>query len=353
MTDRVTLKDVAARAQVSYQTVSKVLNRQTRVSTATEKRIHDAVRALGYTPDQRARNLRAQRSYMLGYSWRPDSPNQVNPILDLFMHSMVAAADAVGYHILPFPHPDPEDHIDKYRDLIRTGRVDGFVLSSVEYQDSRIRFLQREKFPFVAFGGVAEPSAMYVDVDGTEGMRLATAHLIAQGHTRIAALGWPKESRVGELRLAGYVRAMRDAKLPVRARWVARGTGSVETGYQATQHWLQGGERTRPTAIVAVTDVLAIGAMRAIQESGLRVGADIGVTGFDDTPLAQYLTPGLSSVRQPIWQAGQNVIDLLVHCLEQEPLAQTRVVLNPELVIRPSSLLHADNTSEIAITHNE
>lgn len=348
MADRVTLKDVAARAQVSYQTVSKVLNRQTRVSTATEKRIRDAVRSLGYTPDQRARNLRAQRSYMLGYSWRPDSPNQVNPILDLFMHSMVAAADAVGYHVLPFPHPDPGSHIDKYRDLIRTGRVDGFILSSVEYKDSRIRYLQREKFPFVAFGGVAEPSAMYVDVDGTAGMRLATEHLIAQGHTRIAALGWPKDSRVGELRLAGYLHAMRGAKLPIRAGWIARGPGSVETGYRATQRWLQSGDRTRPTAIVAVTDVLAIGAMRAIQESGLRVGADIGVTGFDDTPLAQYLTPGLSSIRQPIWQAGHQVIDMLVHCLEQKPLAQTRVVLVPELVIRPSSLIRSDNALQKA-----
>ncbi|HLO18100.1 MAG TPA: LacI family DNA-binding transcriptional regulator, partial [Anaerolineales bacterium] len=103
MTSKVTLKEVAGRAGVSYQTVSKVLNRQAQVSKETEKRIMEAVRELGYRPNQIARNMRAKRSYMIGYSWVPTAPNQVNHILDQFLSSMVLEAEAAGYHLLPFP----------------------------------------------------------------------------------------------------------------------------------------------------------------------------------------------------------------------------------------------------------
>ncbi len=333
---RVTIKDVAAQADVSYQTVSKVLNNQAQVSPETKARIWRAVKKLGYVPNHRARDLRTQRSHMLGYSWRPDLPHQVNPIMDLFLLSMVEAADEKGYHILPFPHPDPEKDVDAYRDLMRTGRVDGFILSSIDYNDPRIKFLQRENFPFVAFGGLQAESDLFVDVDGARGLELATRHLIAQGHKNIAVLAWPKHSRVGQNRFAGYVQAMRDAKLEMRAAWTAHVEGTFEMGYATTHKWLRA--KTRPTAIVALTDLLAVGAMRAIQESGLRVGADIAVTGFDDTPMAQYLTPALTSVRQPIWQVGQRVIDLLVRSLEQLPLTETQIVLSPELIVRESSL---------------
>lgn len=336
MSGRITIKDVAARAKVSYQTVSKVLNGQAQVSPETETRIWSAVKKLGYVPNHRARDLRTQRSHMLGYSWRPDLPHQINPVMDLFLLSMVEAADVKGYHILPFPHPDPETHVDAYRDLIRTGRVDGFILSSIEYNDPRIKFLQQENFPFVAFGGLDAESDLFVDVDGARGLYFATQHLIAQGHRKIAVLAWPKYSRVGQNRLAGYVKAMREAKLEMRAAWIAHIEGTFDMGYATTKAWLA--RKNRPTGIVALTDLLAVGAMRAIHESGLRVGADIAVTGFDDTPMAQYLTPSLTSVRQPIREIGQSVIDLLVSSLEQVPLSETQIVLSPELIVRESSV---------------
>jgi len=100
---KITLKEVAAHAGVSYQTVSKVLNRQAQVSKETEQRILDAVRELGYRPNQIARNMRANRSHMIGYSWVPTAPNQANHILDQFLSSMVQEAEAAGYHLLPFP----------------------------------------------------------------------------------------------------------------------------------------------------------------------------------------------------------------------------------------------------------
>lgn len=339
MPERVTIKDVAARAGVSYQTVSKVLNKQARVTPATEARIANAVKALRYVPDQRARNLRAQRSHLIGYSWRPEPPDRANPILDLFLQSMMATAQQTGYHLLPFPFPTEEGHIPAYRDLIQTGRVDGFILSGMEYHDPRIKFLQAEEFPFVAFGRSHTSSNFpYVDVDGAEGLRLATRHLLEQGHERIAALAWPKSSRVGQDRLEGYVSAMREAGIAPKPNWLARGQGSVTFGHVSTLRWLNLAPAVRPTAIVAFSDAMAIGAMRAIHEHGFRVGADIAVTGFDDSPMSQYLTPPLTTLRQPVWQVGEKVIDILVGLLNDRPPSQTQILLPPQLIVRQSSL---------------
>jgi DNA-binding LacI/PurR family transcriptional regulator len=338
MVKRITLKEVAARAHVSYQTVSKVLNQQMQVSTKTEARIWKAVRALGYRPDHRARNLRTQRSHMLGYSWTPAPPDQANSILDQFLQSMMDTAEQAGYHLLPFPHWHVDDPIVAYRELMHTGRVDGFILSSVEFNDPRIIFLQQQNFPFVAFGRANRDwDFPYVDVDGAAGLRLTTEHLLERGHRRIAALAWPRRSRVGQDRLAGYMRAMKDAGIAPRREWIARGAGRVSFGYEATARWLALPRDQRPTAIVALNDAMAIGAMRAAQEHGLRVGTDIAITGFDDAPMVQYLTPPLTSVRQPIWEVGQHVLSMLVGMLHGEPLVDQHILLTPQLIVRASS----------------
>ena len=150
MSRQVTIKDVAAYARVSYQTVSKVLNHQARVTKETEDRIWEAVRATGYRPNLIARSLRSRNSQLIGYSWAPAPPQQGNPILDQFLQGMVHASEDAGYHVLTFPHRPGKQWVEGYQELIDTNRVDGFVLSSVEYDDPRIKLLQERNFPFVA-----------------------------------------------------------------------------------------------------------------------------------------------------------------------------------------------------------
>jgi DNA-binding LacI/PurR family transcriptional regulator len=137
MKKRVTVKDVALKAGVSYQTVSKVINGKQHVMPETEEHIWQAASELGYMPHQFARNLRTQRSRMIGYSWRPTLPDQVNHILDVFLSSMVEEAEAANYHLLPFPYRDGTAHVNDYKTLIDSGRADGFVTSSVKYRDAR------------------------------------------------------------------------------------------------------------------------------------------------------------------------------------------------------------------------
>ena len=339
MSNRVTLKDVAARAKVSYQTVSKVLNGKASVAPATEARIWQAIEELGYRPNVLARSLRKQSSHLIGYSWHPMPPDQANPILDKFLSSAVKAAEAAGYHLLLFPTSPGEDPTPSYQQLIFTNRVDGFILSSTNYDDPRIRLLLDLDFPFVAFGR-SDPtlSFPYVDVDGRAGTRQATEHLIRQGHRRIALLAWPRASRTGTARRNGYLEAMEAAKLSIHPDWIREGEGTFQVGYRLTQELLRLPEPQRPTAVVAVTDPLAIGAMRAAQDAGLAVGPQFGVTGFDDTPGIQHLTPPLTSVRQPIWEVGQRIVEMLTELLMGRQPAETQVLLSPTLIVRRSSL---------------
>ncbi len=340
---RITLKEVASRAGVSYQTVSKVINGQAQVSRETEARIWQVVKELGYRPNYTARSLRANRSFTIGYSWKPLPPSKPSPVLDQLLQSMLQAAAEYGYFLLSFPaETDSCDPVCMYRELINTGRVDGFILSAIEYDDPRITYLLDNSFPFVAFGrSNPDMHFPYIDVDGGAGLRLATEHFIQQGHRKIAVLGWPEHSRVGNNRIEGYFQALQEAGIEVNPMWIARGEGNYEFGYLATDTWLSSAEPDQPTAIVASNDAMAIGAMHAIQEHGLEVGRQVGVSGFDAFPYVEYLTPGLTTVAQPVWEVGQRVIQMLVKGLNENSLPEpVGVLLSPSLIVRQSSLLY-------------
>lgn len=338
MPRQVTLKDVAVKAGVRPETVSKVVNRKAQVSAETETRIWQAIRELGYRPNVTARNLRTRQSRMIGYSWRPVPPDQFNPILDKFLQSMVEAAGHVGYHILPFPCPPDHAQVEAYQEMVDTNRVDGFVLSSTNIDDQRIAYLQKIGFPFVAFGRANEAwDFPFLDVDGTAGLHTATAHLLSLGHRRIAAIAWPEDSHTGTLRLQGYRQAMSAADLTIDPAWIARGQHSAAFGQSAAAGLLDLPAARRPTAIVALSDLMAIGAMNAIQDRGLEVGRDVAVIGFDDVPMAQYLRPPLTTLRQPVWEIGQQAIAMLLQLLNGKPPAERHVLIAPELVRRASS----------------
>jgi len=338
MASKTTLKQVAARAGVSYQTVSKVLNKQAQVSKETENRIHEAVRELGYRPNQIARNMRAKRSFMIGYSWAQASPNQVNHILDQFLTSMVREAEAAGYHLLPFPFREGDGLVDAYRELIDTGRVDGFVLSSVNYNDPRIAFLLERKFPFVAFGrSNPELDFPYVDVDGFDGLRQVTQYLISRRHERIAIVAWPENSRVGNERIRGYVEAMQAAALQICEEWIERGEGTFESGREAASRLLKLPIPDQPTAIITLNDTQAIGVLHTARQAGLEVGRELAVVGFDDAPMSQYLFPALTTVRQPIPEAGRKCVEILVSQMKGEEPGEHQVLLVPQLIVRASA----------------
>lgn len=333
---------------MTYQTVSKILRGSNiNVTPEVRHRVESIAAELGYVPNVTARNLRARSSYLIGYSWQFDPSDHVNPVLEQFLQSIVHAAEGEGYHVLLFPRRPDEDVTTSYTELARTGRVDGFILSSLNYNDPRIPVLQTLKVPFVAFGRSRDDAAHpYVDVDNRAGMRMVVEHLLEQGHTQIAAIAWPEESQVGTERLSGYYDAMQAAGLAIDPEWVIHGEGVDEYGYRAAVSLLSLPEQRRPTAMITLVDLIAIGAMRAVKECGLQVGRDIAITGFDDVPIIQYLQPALTSVRQPVWEIGQRVVKMLVLLLESKPPTAQHVLLPPQLIIRESSIGHSRTVSQ-------
>ncbi len=332
------IKDVAKRAGVSIATVSYVLNNRESISQQTRERVLQAAAELGYRPSVIAQGLQARESRMLGYCWTPVPRFQYSPILDRFLQSMAEAATRHGYHVLTFPAPTPDDELAAYREMVQTGRVDGFALSSTDLGDPRIRYLLDEGFPFVAFGrSNPEWDFPYVDVDGAAGTRQAGQHLLALGHRRIACLAWPEPSLVGHDRLSGYLEALSEAGIEVDAGWIVRAENDYTRAHAAARSLLALPRQRRPTAVICVSDLLAIATMNASREAGLRVGSDLAVAGFDDAPLVRHLSPALTSIRQPVAEVGERAIEMLVALIRGEPLAERHVLLAPTLVVRTST----------------
>lgn len=333
-----TIREVAREAGVSIATVSYVLNNSRPVTPETRERVLSAARRLGYRPNIIARNLQASETRLFGYTWRPTPPDSFNPILDRFLQSMAEAAAAHGYRVLTFPTTTLEEELAAYQELILIGQVDGFILSNTNLNDQRVRALLDMKFPFVAFGrSNPEWDFPWVDVDGAVGTELATAHLIERGHRRIACLAWPEQSLTGQYRLEGYRRSMAEAGLEVRPEWVRRVENFYNDAYQATWQLLSLPREIRPTAIVALTDLMAIGAINAGWDAGYQVGRDLAVVGFDDAPVARFFRPPFSSLRQPIAEVGERLATMLADLVCGRPIAEPHLLLKPELIVRESS----------------
>lgn len=332
-----TIKDVAREAGVSIATVSYVLNnKDTFVSKATRLQVLEAIERIGYTPNITARSLKASQTRLIGYAWHEVPYDQVNPVLDRFTYYLAQAAEAAGYHLLTFTHP-LERPIPVYDEMIRTQRVDAFVLAGTVVDDERIRFLMESRFPFVSFGrSNAGWDFPWVDTDGERGVYEATKYLVSLGHERIAMAAWPEESISGEYRVRGYLDALHDAGIVSHSDYVLRGEHSEAAGGEALAYWWDMPADERPTAIVAITDLVAIGIMNEAEKRGLVVGRDVSVIGYDDAPMSQYLRPALTTVQQPIIEIGQGLVALLESVIRQESPASHHLLIPPRLVIRDS-----------------
>ncbi|MGH2538058.1 MAG: LacI family DNA-binding transcriptional regulator [Candidatus Promineifilaceae bacterium] len=336
---RPTLKDVASRAGVSYQTVSKVLNGQAQVAEETEARIWQVINELHYRSNVSARNLRTQASNLIGHALPAFTANTYHPVLDEFLLSIAVAAEHQGYHVLSFAvGEDGYYDTGPYGQLYARQQVAGFILANTIHNDARVRFLMERQAPFCAFGRANEAwDFCWVDVDGRAGSAAATEHLIGRGHRRIGFLTWPAGSQSGWHREQGYLAALDQAGLAADPIWIRRGQNSAQAGAEGMAQLLALPAERRPSAAVCVSDLVAIGALKAISAAGLVAGRDVGVTGFDDVPLAEFIQPALTSVRQPVKQVGEQVIALLLKQIHGQPIASKCVLLKPELIVRASS----------------
>lgn len=332
-----TLKSIARATGFSITTVSRALGGYNDVNEATRLLIVEEALRQGYTPNLHARALQGQRAQTLGFVIPANESRYSDPFFSQFVAGIGSQAAAADYDLLLSTHGPEPGEIDVYHRMIAGSRVDGFILTRTRRNDPRINYLLTTNVPFVVFGRSTEAAEpfVYLDTDGTTGQHLLTEHLIAQGHRRIAFVIPPSDLMFTQHRLDGFHAAMSAHEIAIDDRLVVE-TDLTETGGRtAAEHLLALPQP--PTAIMAGSDLIAFGVMSVIQEHGLRVGPDVGATGFDDIPASAYIHPGLTTIRQSIFETARELTRLLLDLLDGRAPEPPGRLLIPELIVRGST----------------
>jgi DNA-binding LacI/PurR family transcriptional regulator len=331
-----TLEQVAALAGVSRSTVSRVVNDHPRVSPAARAAVEDAIALLGYVPNAAARSLARRRSGSIALVVREPEPRILQePFFGGILHAIGTALRSTDLRLLVLVEPATE--LQRLERSLSSGLAEGAILLSVHVQDRLPRVLSERGVPLVLSGRPSDDAALVhsVDADNVLGGRQATEHLLASGRRRVAVITGPSDMAVAADRLAGYRAARRDAGLVPEPALEGAGDFTRAGGERAAGRLLASAPDL--DAIVAPSDLAAVGALQALARAGRCVPDDVAVTGFDDSTVAEVTTPPLTSVRQPVARMGQEMVRLLLAQLGgAPPSAGERVVLPTELVRRGS-----------------
>ncbi len=332
-----TLKSIASVTGFSITTVSRALGGYNDVNEETRRLIVEEALRQGYTPNLHARALQGQRAQTLGFVIPASESRYSDPFFSQFVAGIGSQAAAASYDLLLSTHEAEPGELDVYHRMIAGSRVDGFILIRTRIDDPRIRYLLTTNVPFVVFGRSTETEPIiYLDTDGTTGQHLLTSHLIARGHRRIAYISPPAHLMFTRHRMAGFRVAMSAHDVPIDERCIIEATLTETGGRTAAERLLALPDP--PTAIMAGSDLMAFGVMSVIQQHNLRIGRDVAVAGFDDIPAAAYVHPGLTTIRQSIFETARELTRLLLDRLDgrlPDPLGK---LLMPELVIRASTV---------------
>jgi LacI family transcriptional regulator len=333
----VTLKDIARKVGYSVTTVSRALNDYDDVSEETKQLIKRVAQEMGYHPHVIAQSLQRRRTNTVGFIVPATDRYLSDPYFLELLAGIGDGAASCDFDLLVSTcKPMGPKERAVYERMVKGRRVDGIVVARTRCDDERIAYLLSEGFPLVAFGRTASDQDFpYLDVDGESGVCEAVKHLIDLGYRRIGFITPSMYLMFAEHRLAGYRRALQDNGLEFDPALVVEGNLTQSRGYQRMEQLLDLEEP--PTAVVTGNDLMAFGAMEAAQERGLVVGRDVAVIGFDDVPLAAYFHPTLTTIRQPIYDIGKMLSQMLVKIIEGEELAERQIILQPKLVVRESS----------------
>jgi LacI family transcriptional regulator len=328
---RPTIYTVAEKAGVSIATVSRVLNGTARVSEKTRAKVRRAMDELGYQPNASARGLAANTTSTIALVF----PKLSGPFFSELIRGAEIAASDSGYHLLIYGASGDELGADNQTLGMLTTKADGLILASSGVSRCYIRDLQRRELPVVVLG--EEHSDIPVDSiqpDNIGGAEKIVTHLIEHGYRRIAMIRGPETSTHASDREHGYREALRTHGLPHFNELVIAGAFNEKGGYTAMWHLLH--QYPIPDAVFAASDQMAIGAMAAIHEQGLRVPKDIALVGFDDIEAARYTYPPLTTVHQDMLGQGQLAVRVLLDRINGVASTAKTRILPADLAIRQS-----------------
>jgi LacI family transcriptional regulator len=326
-----TIRDVARAAGVSVATVSRAFNDSGPVRAETRRRVREVALSLRYAPNSAARSLITSRTGALGVLL----PDLYGEFFSEVIRGVDQTAQRHGFHLLVSSSHNDRAQIEAALGAMR-GRVDGLLVMSPDLDAEALALNLADGQPVVLLNTRVRGSGFgSLTVDNFGGARAMVRHLLATGRRAVAVIKGAPRNHDAEERLRGYCAALRAARVERRPAWEVAGDFTEIGGYRAAQQLLAA--RPRPTAIFAANDSMAIGALSALREAGVRVPEDVAVAGFDDIPIARYMSPPLSSVHVPINELGTRAVAMLLEAVgAKDRRARGQETLATTLVIRES-----------------
>jgi LacI family transcriptional regulator len=351
---RVTIRDVAREAQVSVATVSRVLNESGPVSAERRERVHEVAGRLRYSPSGAARSLIMSRTSTLGVLL----PDLYGEFFSEVIRGIDQTAQRHGYHLFVSSSHNDKVEIEAALRAMR-GRVDGVLLMSPDIDAQALATNLPESLPVVLLNCAVHGSAYdSLNIDNFGGARAMVAHLLELGHRELAVITGADRNYDARERLRGYRSALRSAGVEGRADWELPGDFTESAGYDAVRRLLAQSPRgDRPSVVFATNDSMAIGAMSALRDFGVAVPEEMAVAGFDDIPIARYMSPALSTVHVGISELGERATRRLLEAVAGENQHERRQETLPTtLVVRSScgegrrSLSHGEREGKIRVS---
>jgi len=326
-----TIEDVAAIAGVSIATVSRAINEPTKVAEETRRRVVAAIAKTGYTTNAMARSLRMRRSNMILIL----APDVGDPNFSNILVGLETEASKRGYGLLIGNTQNNPDRESDYLRFLSSNQADGLILLTGHLPYGLGHDGPQRLPPMVAVNEpVANADVPFVGVDNFEAARVATEHLISQGHRRIAFIGHSTSLRVNMLREQGYRAALAGAGIPIDPLMILEGDGTTESGRAAAEHMFV--RDVLPTAFFCVNDTTALGVIIALNARHYDLPRDFSVMGFDDISYASFVSPALTTMKQPRLNIGEAAMDLLVARLEGKEPTRREALFRAELIVRNS-----------------
>lgn len=318
-------------AGVSRTTVSRVLNNSGYVSEEARKRVEKVIEETGYAPSEHAKSLRTKKTKVIGVilpTIQTETPSRI-------VTGLGKELSENGYQILL-----ANTNLDKtkeleYLELLRLRQVDGIVLIATNTEPALLNKIKSLNIPVVIVGQEVEGDIMYVTYDDYHAARDVTSFLIQKGHRKIAFIGVDEaDHSVGYLRKKGFLDEMKANGLTVESEWIQKAIFNIDSGYHAMENIFKTALE-KPTATIAVTDRLAIGAMSYLRENGIQIPNQMAVAGFGASEMSQYLIPSLTTIDYQNEMAGEEAAKQLLAKIHSKEY-QKQIILRYRLLVRDS-----------------
>lgn len=330
----VTIRDVAKEAKVAPSTVSRVIGGSPKISDETKERVMEAIKKLNYQPNAIARSLANNSTHTLGLILPSEEEDLFkNPFFIQIMTGISVYAQKKGYYIMYAFSKNENEELKFIKNYTGSKLVDGVILLTSRTKDRCIEYLHEINYPFVIVGRPENTeNVLWVDNDNFQAMYKVVSYLITKGHRKIAYIGGPEELNMSKDRLDGYKRALQIHGACIKENLVIQNKDfTEECGYEAMKKILK---YNTPSAVVTTDDLLAFGANKVLREMKLK---DISLVGFNNTPLAEYQYPSLSSVDINANKLGYYAAKILIKKLENKELISNHYIVETNLVEREST----------------